>query len=534
MDSFINVFPIETYNCLLKLYQSLQLDYKKNPLIRKSNNFYNCLEEALFPLSSDKIKFYILRDITSSSHFLRCALDYEYFYQLSISRINDNVVISLNSLLKPSMGDINVTIMLVDMLTCSCLKLNIGQEFEIFIPQTMFKLMPNVTYFKMILNRTANSSVFVDGPNIISSDISADVDLEAFHNIFPFLVTDVEYLEVNLDLITNELYRLLDYFSYTYHTEFIENYYRNSNFGKNSSKRLLEYFYFINFQIIENEKVQDVRFVYVEELTEKFISNEYINTYIDDKRQTPCWFLKKETKNPEISTMNISYSLRSLKKDLVTFSKLLLYCRAIKMYNEQHDTELTILFQLNFSSAKNKYLRKSIEEIYHYDFIQEFFVKALATLALTYLNKFSLESTIEEVFLLIQKRESLNCNNFKTPKAVTHTNEMIRDLIEWLTKHIDICENSITYHNTLICQNVDMKLNELMQAAPPNQDYVTFFKHRIDINSYSLFYYDNIDDDDIESSIDFEDQLDPLDNGVEFEAANNNSEEDDNSFGSVD
>lgn len=553
MDGPIGTISLETYTNLLVLYQDLILNLNKNNIIRKPvNHFYDYLDLILNSENGEfgiNIKYYNLRNLLPTWQVLHQVFDVNHLYRLNISKNCETglTVVSLCSLLKPLRDDIiiNTVVIAIDITKVPHILFKSDQTFEIFLPQIFFKSTHVNTYFKTILRQPDN----IDS-NKVFINLSNDVDISSFHSILPFLLTDIEYLENNMALITNQIYCLLDYFAFTDHVEFIED--------RCCKSRTV--IYYLNFQIKDQDNAY-FRYAYEDSISDKKLTELYADECLGLYRQACEGFLQTH-KTKVVGRPDIENSLLILKKDLIIFRKLLFFLKVVQIYNGREEEQkiipkcdssptkgehlldelipdensfsewtgekkqkigLRVTLKFDPSSTEDEYLldrlsRLSTDRDLFAEGTKERGLRSLIMAMSHYLNKFGQNSSIEEVLLLIDRFQASDniYNAFlleegddlptttTTTATIVYTKKFIVNVANQLLTFINIYEKSIEYHIKLLLTYTDqpfvqMELRELLQLKKHGY---RFNVDNVGTNLYSLSSYDYWDISDNEISID--------------------------------
>lgn len=486
MSHLINLVSLETYNNLLESYNDLTEDLKKNPLIRRPNKFYESMDaQIIASLSNDRFKYYVLRDVLPSKMLLESLFVYEYFYQLSINNINNSVFLSINRLSHRQVGGINIVIMIVDISANPCLNLKLisNPEFELFVPQSIFTSAIGCNYFTMIINRNKDKT-----SDMLICDIPSFIDITEFHNILPYLWTDIGYLRYNIERATNQMYKLFDYFLFSQHVEFMNFYYDNDShksvFRNNFSIRSNIIFYIDSITTDEHNTKHVTRFIHVDDFNcdTLFVKKPIVegDRYL---YQSECEIFEIPNQI-EFNQFHIKKSLGFLNIDLILFKKFKLYCQSIEIYNNKNSS-LNIYLNCKYFNQIIEcplMLKKFLEDIDPLESdgtINYAFVKYLAQSVSCCLNKFQSDSLIEEIVALIEKYERLNSLNEHTIQQLhileietkmklptVHTNEVNERLITWLDNEIMVLEQSIAFHVNILSKLQQVSLRDICRFEP--------------------------------------------------------------------
>ena len=499
MNDLIPQISVETYTYLLKLYKDLLFNLNRFPVIRKPNRFYDYLEQEVFSrFPDDKIHHYVVRDVLPNLEFLKSVFDDKYFYRVSITidESGDNILSNVDRLnpVGPKLQDgITFVIMLVDISSTQCLQLCNHSSFELFVPISTFACVSN-NYFNMIIKQH---------PDILTtrSEIPSDISLTDFHKTFTYLITDVNYLRHNVKNVTNEIYTLLEYFCYNEYIEVVDEYYE-TNGDNPKAVTLFERLYNIDF--VSSKTDRNTRFVYKYKRRVTLEPNDFRSKQQRNMAMISNIIRDPNFRNVEFSRTRVEYSIASLKKDVILFKRLLLYCRAIPIYNNLLNNVIhfdpTLFFERDVKSdsiespASNRFLFEEnvrgnmfVNRIVN---INEIFVRGFVRSLEYCLAKFSLDSELSRIVKIIKKHERIKNNNPIEPSDKNkkikifchdppiHTDELNNKLIEWIVNHIVMCERSILKQGSLlmlvnnkfsmkdICSFSASKLDKLRDLCP--------------------------------------------------------------------
>ena len=445
MEVVTNLINVDDYNNLLKNYRELLSSLAENPIIRPPNMFYEYLDQLLINrMSNDKMKYYVVRNVLPNIQFLKGVFDAEHFYVLSIECVGgdvsngiDDVVTTINKLSMshnlltkpfPAKTDkIEVLLLMYDVTVTSSLRFHFDSGVEVYIPSSIFSFLPLTNnYFKMIINRAGDTNnannTNKDDIEIIDSDLSSHISLDVFHNVFPYLATDVYYLTSNIDDVTNEIYTALEYFSFSDSVLLILSHYKNLSLIKRSD-RLYDITYYVDL-IFHGE--QNIRYGHIYEITNNvLLTKQYNDAFNHNMRIMP---------NLDHVDINVESSTNLLRKDLVLFKKLLMFCE-IFLVDGGKDADNHVY--TNQSYVNENAIRNLIDSLSYI------------------LNKFSLLSPTEHITQLVKRYETLLYKDRENPKMrgciqLLYNKLNNKKIIALIKRLVKMYEQSISCQETLL------------------------------------------------------------------------------------